>query len=72
MDNKSPKNQNWMANFWEVRKNAVNNIKKARFYTIFLNCAKYELEPELEPEPKLFQSQNWNRNKSLQLHNTSF
>jgi hypothetical protein len=32
------------------------------------NCAKYCLDPE--PEPKLFQSRNWNRDKALRFHNT--
>ncbi len=35
--------------------NAVSNIEKARFCTnLFSNCAKYCLDPESEPEPKLY------------------
>jgi hypothetical protein len=49
----------------------------ARFCPIFLkSCAKYGLDPvpDLNPElePKLFQSRNRNRNKSLWFHNTFF
>jgi hypothetical protein len=47
-------------------------LKRQDFVLFFKNCAKYALGPELEPEPKLFQSRNWNCNKSLQFHNILF
>jgi hypothetical protein len=45
---------------------AASNIENARFCTnlsLLINFAKYCLDPELEPEPKLFQIRNRNRNR---------
>jgi hypothetical protein len=40
---------------------------------LFENCVKYGLGPfpALDPEPKLFQNRNRNRNKLLRFHNIS-
>jgi hypothetical protein len=57
--------------------NAASNVEKGKILYKFFdaeNCAKYFLDPESEldpePKPKLFQSRDRNRIKSLRFHNT--
>jgi hypothetical protein len=55
------------ANF--LGNNAASGKTLYKFH-IVEKCAKYCLDPESEPEQKLYRSRNRNRNKSLRFHNT--
>jgi hypothetical protein len=58
-----------MTKFW--LKLLLLRLKK-QYFEIFLICANYGLDPvpDLNPEPKLFQSRNLKRNKSLRFYTT--